>query len=263
MEPNNYLDFAKDLARDAGAIMRQNFMMGMKKEWKSDATPLTETDLKIHSLVATSIAKAYPDHTLMSEEACEDEKCEIGEYTWICDPVDGTHNFSHGIPTATFALALVKDGEPILAVINDPFMDRLYYAEKGKGAYMNDKSIHVSSDTSPKKTVMGIGKWATDILNLFPVGEELRNRGVRLVTGLSIDYMGALVAAGEFSATLFGGESPFDTVAIKLLVEEAGGKATDLFGNNTRYDKDVAGQLASNGHVHDEILEVISKYARK
>ena len=257
----NYKEFALDLARDAGAIMKQNFIMGMKKEWKSDSTPLTETDTKIHNLVADAIARAYPYHSLMSEES--DEESKETEYTWICDPVDGTHNFSHGIPTATFVLALVKAGEPILAVINDPFMDRLYYAEKGKGAFMNDKSIHVSDSSSVKKTVIGIGKWYDGVVNLFPIAEELRNRNVRLVAGLSIDYFGALVAAGELSACIFGGKGAHDTVAIKLLVEEAGGRATDLFGENTRYDHEVAGQVASNGAVHDEILSIIKEYARE
>jgi fructose-1,6-bisphosphatase/inositol monophosphatase family enzyme len=192
--------------------MKQNFIMGMKKEWKSDHTPLTETDTKIHELVASAIAREYPEHSLMSEESCEDEECKEAEYTWICDPVDGTHNFSHGIPTATFVLALVKNGEPILAVINDPFMDRMYYAEKGKGAYMNDKAIHVLDSNSVKKTVIGIGKWYDGVVNLFPIAEELRNRNVRLVAGLSIDYFGALVAAGEFSACIFGGKGAHDTV---------------------------------------------------
>lgn len=263
MEQKDYLSFALDLARDAGAIMKQNFILGMKKEWKSDATPLTETDIKIHGLVAAAINREFPKHALMSEEEEAGAHMPHSEYVWVCDPVDGTHNFAHGIPTATFALALVHNGEPILGVINDPFMDRLFYAEKGKGAFMNDKSIHVSTKATVNKTVIGLGKWNDGVMNLFPVAEALRNSGVRLVTGLSVDYMGALLAAGEFSAVLFGGKSPHDTVAIKIIVEEAGGKATDLFGQNTPYNKDVAGQLASNGLVHEEILKIIAEHGKK
>ena len=262
MEQKDYLSFALDLARDAGAIMKQNFILGMKKEWKNDATPLTETDTKIHDLVAASISREFPDHALMSEEG-DDGRSASCEYVWVCDPVDGTHNFSHGIPCATFMLALVKDGEPILGVINDPFMDRLFYAEKGKGAFMNDKSISVSKNTTVKNTVIGIGKWNDGVLNLFPIGEALRNAGVRLVCGLSVGYMDALVAAGEFSAVLFGGKEAHDTVASQIIVEEAGGKATDLFGKNTRYDTKVDGQLASNGLVHEEILRIISEHGKK
>ncbi len=257
MDNKDYLSFALDLARDSGAIMRQNFIMGMKKEWKSDATPLTETDTKIHELVSASIKKTFPDHALMSEEACADENCETAEFVWICDPVDGTHNFSHGIPTATFMLSLSKNGEAIISVIYDPFMDRMYYAEKDKGAFLNGKEIHVAKNESIKKSVIGLGKWNDGVANLFPVAEELRNHGVRLVTGLSIGYMGALVAAGEFTATLFGGKDPHDMVAIDLLVREAGGKTTDLFGEVKQSYEKVNGQLASNGLVHEEILSII------
>ena len=262
MDSNNYLSFALDLARDAGAIMKQNFIMGMKKEWKSDSTPLTETDTKIHALVAASIAREYPDHALLSEEGDEEGKETTAEYVWVCDPVDGTHNFSHGIPTATFLLSLVHDGKPIVAVIYDPFMDRLFYAEKGKGAFMNDKAIHVSKNPTVKNSVVALGKVNPMLMSVY--GTLREEKGVRVMAGLSIGYVGALVAAGELSACIFSGKDPHDTVAIQLLVEEAGGRATDLRGGTVdRYDREVYGQLATNGLVHDEILEIIARYADK
>ncbi|MES2023707.1 MAG: inositol monophosphatase [Patescibacteria group bacterium] len=258
---SEYKKVALELAKEAGEIMRKNFMMGMKKEWKEDHSPVTETDTAINEIVVKKITEHFPTHSILSEEA--EDILQKSEYAWICDPVDGTHNFAHGIPTSAFALALVQDGIPILGVICDPFLNRIYFAEKGKGATLNGETIKVSASPSVQKTVIGIGKWSAGVINLFPVGEALRERGVRLVTGLSIDYMGALVGAGEFSAILFGGKDPHDTAAIQIIVEEAGGKATDLFGQNTRYDQKVAGQLASNGLVHDEILEVIKKYGIK
>ncbi len=255
-----YKTVAIALAYEAGGIMRKNFGLAMKKEWKHDHSPVTATDLEINELVLKKLKEHFPDHDILSEEGSD---MSFGsEYVWVCDPVDGTHNFSHGIPTSTFVLALVHNGVPIIAVIYDPFMDRMFFAEKGKGATLNNDPIHVSESKSVQKTVIGLGKWK-GICNLFPVGEELRERNVRLVTGLSINYMGALVAVGEMSATLFGDGSPYDTVAIQLLVEESGGKATDLFGNNDRYDGIVQGQLASNGFVHNEILEIIKASLEK
>ena len=260
MDQTTYLPFALDLAREAGAVMKQNFMMGMKKEWKSDSTPLTETDTKIHQLVAASIAREYPTHVLFSEEGDEDVKNTNAEYVWVCDPVDGTHNFAHGVPTATFMLSLVHNGMPIVAVILDPFMDRLFYAEKGKGAFMNDKQIHVSANPTVKNTIIALGKVNKNLLPVYGVLRE--EKGVRVMSGLSIGYVGALVAAGEFSACIFSGRDPHDTVAIQLLVEEAGGRATDLYGKTVeRYDREVAGQVASNGLVHDELLKVIADHA--
>lgn len=235
--------------------MRKNFGLAMKKEWKDHRSPVTETDLAINALVLKTIKTRYPDHSILSEEG--DDFSEAHDYVWICDPVDGTHNFSHGVPTATFALALVYKGEPILSVVLDPFLKRLFYAEKGKGAYMNGHHIHVNKNTGLKSTVIGAGKTKA-VRNLFPFIEATRDHGVSFITGLSIHYMCALVAVGEFSAAFFGGPSPHDITPSKLLVEEAGGKATDLFGNiPARFDREMKGQLVSNGLLHKELLGLL------
>lgn len=253
----DYKNFAIELAYKAGVIMRENFTLSMKKEWKHDHTPVTATDLEINELVLNKIKESFPEHDILSEEG--NEIHSGSEYVWICDPVDGTHNFSHGIPTSTFVLALTYKGMPIVAVIYDPFLDRMFSAEKGNGAMVNGKPIFVCESKSIHKTVVGLGKW-NDYINLFPVGHEINKRSARLVTGLSVNYMGALVAVGEMSAVLFGGTSAYDNVAVKLIVEEAGGKVTNLFGDVENYSKEVKGQLASNGLVHDEILEIIKKH---
>jgi len=237
--------------------MRKNFGLAMKKEWKDHRSPVTETDLAINALVLKTIKSRYPDHSILSEEG--DDFSESHDHVWICDPVDGTHNFSHGVPTATFALALVHKGEPILSVVLDPFLKRLFYAEKGKGAYLNGHRIHVNKNSSLKKTVIGAGKMKK-VRNLFPFTDHAYDEGVSFITGLSIHYMCALVAVGEFSAALFGGTSAHDMTAGKLLVEEAGGKATDLFGKMPkRFDRDMEGQLVSNSHLHREILTLLDR----
>jgi len=261
MKSTAHMDVALELAEKAGAIMRKNFSLSMKKEWKEDGGRpsmfVTETDLRINNLVLKNIKREFPDHSILSEEG--DDFSESSEYVWICDPVDGTHNFAHGIPTATFALALVRNGDPILSVILDPFEDRLFYAQKGKGAFLNGKKISVNKNTGLKKSVVGCGKTKA-VRNLFPFMEAAYSRGVSFITGLSIHYMCALVAAGEFSAALFGGTSAHDMTAGKLLVEEAGGKATDIFGNiPPRFDRDMEGQIVSNGLLHSEILQILDE----
>lgn len=257
---SEFLGTAESLARTAGALMRKNFTLNMQKEWKDGLrSPVTATDLEINDLVLREIKARYPDHSILSEEG--DDFSEASEYVWICDPVDGTHNFSHGIPTATFALALTHKGLPVLSVIFDPFMDRLFTAEKGRGARLHGRSIHVNKLTTLKKSVIGAGKTKA-LRNLFPFMDAAYSHGVSFITGLSIHYMCALVAAGEFSAALFGGSSAHDMTAGKLLVEEAGGTATDIFGAvPERFDRDMEGQLVSNGILHDEILKLLSETA--
>ena len=253
-----FLDFAISLAREAGEIMKQNFSLAMKKEWKHDHTPVTATDLEINKLVLERIKAKFPDHDVIGEEGSS--QSSGSEYVWVCDPVDGTHNFAHGIPTATFLLALVYKDAGLVSVIYDPFMDRMFYAQKGEGAFLNGNPISVSDSRSITKTLVGLGKW-NSACNLFPVSQEMHKRNTRMITGLSIGYMGALVAVGEFSATLFGGGSIYDNLSVRILVEEAGGKVTNLFGEVEGFLDEVKGQLVSNGLVHDEILEIIKNHS--
>lgn len=256
MKKGEHMETALDLAKKAGSIMRTNFTLNMKKEWKGDRSPVTATDLEINELVLKEIKSRYPDHSILSEEGSDHD--EAHEYVWICDPVDGTHNFSHGLPTATFALGLLRDHQPILGVILDPFEDRVYYAEKSKGAFLNGTPIRVSSADALKKTLIGMGK-TRDIKNLFPVMDALYQKGVSMITGLSIHYLSALVASGEFSASIFGGRSAHDMTPAKIIVEEAGGRVTDLYGKvPARFDQDMPGQLCSNGLLHDEILSTLA-----
>lgn len=256
MKKVSYMDTALDLAKKAGKIMRTNFTLNMKKEWKEDGSPVTATDLAINELVIKEIKSRYPDHSILAEEG--DDHDESHEYVWICDPVDGTHNFSHGLPTATFALALMHEHQPILGVILDPFEDRVYYAEKGKGAFLNGQPIHVSSSPTIKKTLIGIGKTRA-VKNLFPAMDALYQKGASMITGLSIHYLSSLVASGEFSASIFGGTSPHDMTPAKIIIEEAGGRVSDMYGNTpTRFDIEMPGQVCSNGLVHDEILSTLA-----
>lgn len=249
------MDTAIALAKSAGEVMRTNFALNMKKEWKADHSPVTQTDLDINAMVLREIKAQYPDHSILAEEG--DDFSSESEYVWICDPVDGTHNFAHGIPTATFALALTYLGDPILSVVYDPFLDRMYSAEKGKGAFLNGKPIHVSENPTLKHTVVFLGK-LTGVRTFMPLMDALRPHGPRMITGLSIHYMCALVAAGEVAASFFGGTSPHDITASALLVSEAGGKATDLFGKlPERYDREIQGLLVSNGTVHDDLITMM------
>jgi myo-inositol-1(or 4)-monophosphatase len=253
----DHLDVAKDLAKQAGEVIKKNFTLNCNQDWKDNNTPVTATDLAVNALALKVLKEAYPEHSILSEEG--DDFTEKSEFVWVCDPVDGTHNFSHGIPTATFALALTHNGQPVLNVIYDPFLDRMFWAEKGKGAFMNGKSIKVMEAPTLQKTVVGMGK-LKEVRNLHPLLEVIKERGGTSIVGLSIHYMSALVAAGEFSASLFGGTSVYDMTPSKLLVEEAGGKTSDLFGHTPeRFDRDQEGQLCSTGILHGEIMALLDK----
>lgn len=251
-----YLDFTISIAKEAGKIMKDNFKIGMTKKIKADNTFVTETDLAINTLLIKKVKKEFPEHDILAEE--ESDMSRKSDYVWVCDPVDGTLPFSHGIPTCVFSLALVYKGQPIVAVVYDPFLDRMFYAEKGKGAFLNNERTFVSKEKDLKKSLIGYAIWKNakfDIRKTIDrISQEFDRDALRLG---SITYVDALVAAGELEAAIFPGISAHDSAAIKLIVEEAGGKVTDLFGNEQRYDRELKGCLASNGLVHKEILSLL------
>jgi len=254
----NYKDFAIDLAYKAGERMRKDFTLGMKKEWKEDKTPVTVTDIFVNQLVIDSISKKFPEHSILAEEI---SNLKDSEHVWVCDPIDGTIPFSHGFPIFAFSLALVKDGKPILGVIYDPILDRLVYAEKDKGATLNGKPIKVSSASSfSERTIIDGGIQALGLLGL---DEKIQKREVLTTRIYSCVYGGMLVALGEFIAEIYRYINPWDAAAVKIVVEEAGGKVTDLLGLEQRYDQEINGFIASNGRVHDELVRRAKNYFKK
>lgn len=256
-----YKDFAIDIAYKAGEIMRQNFQLGMKKEWKSDNSPVTETDMAINNLVIEEINKNFPDHNINAEEKSDNNR--ISDYLWVCDPIDGTMPFTNGIPIFTFSLALVKNGEPILGVIYDPILNRLFFAEKNQGAFLNNQPIKVSEKQTLEKSTIDIVNFDNASWQIWELAEWLSKKWAIVYKLNCITYPSALVACGEFDATIFPHHTAHDIAAVKIIVEEAGGKVTDLFGNKQRYDKPIKGAIVSNDKIHGLLLEEISKIIHK
>lgn len=250
-----HLVFAKELALEAGAIIKANFTLGMMRELKEDTTPVTETDTRINKMVIEKIQQTYPAYGVIGEE----ESYETGRsMLWTCDPIDGTIPFSSGIPVSTFAMALILEGQPAVAVAYDPYMDRLFAARKGGGARLNGQPIHVNQETKLENGYVSISRQL--LHRNVTIGQFLDRLGelhVKPFGLLSFIYAGALVSAGEMVAAMAAGGKIWDVAPIKLLVEEAGGKATDMFGKDRVYDQEGAGLIATNGLVHDEFLELL------
>lgn len=255
-----YKKFAIKLAYKAGSIIRKNFSLGMKKSWKTDYTPLTITDLTINKLVLESVKKIYPTHGVIAEEGSH--KIKRAEYNWVCDPVDGTIPFSHGMPLCVFSLALVHNGQPILGVIYDPFLKRMLIGEKGKGCRLNGKIAHVSKARTLKHNLINLEVPRQLGVDLNSMRSSPELKGCQVSSLKSTLYGGMLVASGELVACIFTGIKPHDAASLKIIIDEAGGKMTDIWGHEQRYDQEMKGYLASNGLVHDKLLEVIRKYAK-
>lgn len=255
MDNKAYLKLAREIAKQAGKIMVKNFSTTTPIEWKDDQTPVTIADREINDLVIELISKNYPNHSILGEEKSVERK---SEYVWVCDPIDGTYPFSHGFPISMFSLALTCNGESILGVIYDPYLDRLLEAIKGEGALLNGEKISVSQDDSfNTKAAVDIETWTASKYFLKDAMNLINEMDSFVSTIRSVVYAGMLVAMGQYAGMIFTGITPWDAAALKIIIEESGGKVTDLYGKDQRYDKPIKGCVVTNGKLHDKLIELI------
>lgn len=250
-----YLKFAKDIAYKAGKIMIKYFKDNNKASYKLDQTIVTKADTEINQYLIKRVKETFPTHSVDGEE----EQFGKSNYVWVCDPIDGTAMYARGIPVAVFSLALVIEGVPTIGVVYDPFTDSMYYAIKGKGAYKNDKKISVNNiELNDKKSVANFDMWPKADYNLYDSIKELGKKTYFVSVG-SVIRACMCIATGDFNLAIFPGTTHknCDIAAAKVIVEASGGKVTDLFGNEQRYDRDINGAIISNGKVHDEVVAVL------
>ena len=250
-----YLKFAKDIAYKAGKIMIKYFEDNSEASYKLDQTIVTKADTEINQYLIKKVKETFPTHSVDGEE----EQFGKSNYVWVCDPIDGTAMYARGIPVAVFSLALVIEGVPTIGVVYDPFTDSMYSAIKDKGAYKNDKKISVNNiELTDKKSVSNFDMWPKADYNLYDSIKELGKKTYFVGVG-SVIRACMCIATGDFNLAIFPGTTHknCDIAAAKVIVEASGGKVTDLFGNEQRYDRDINGAVISNGKVHDEVVTVL------
>lgn len=256
------LEFATQLAYQAGEIMLKHFQAGVAKEDKADGTPVTVADKAINTLVIKAVRQQFPNDGVLAEE--ESFTKDAPEYLWVCDPINGTIPYVFGLPVSKFSLALVKDGKSVIGVIYDPFMKRLYHAIKNKGAFVNNTKLSVSNAKTLKE-----GKYlsfANHTVPLYDAGElarEVNRRKLWNLILLCFTAEATLVASGQTIGCVMGYSTAHDLAAVKVIVEEAGGKVTDLLGNEQRYDRPINGGIISNGLVHQELVGLVQSFLRR
>ncbi|HVI44528.1 MAG TPA: inositol monophosphatase family protein [Chitinophaga sp.] len=241
-----------------GKILQQYFNGTFEVSSKSTLNDLvTEADKKSESAIINVIHETYPDHFILSEEVGEIRTAS--NIKWIIDPIDGTVNFANGIPICCVSIGVEKDGEVVLGAVYNPFMNELFVAEKGKGATLNDKPIHVSSKHNVEQSCLVTGfpyKWEDGLNDPLQVLQYVIREGipVRRLGSAAIDL--CWVACGRFDGFWEHHLQPWDAAAGYLMVEEAGGKITDFSGNKySLYQKQI---LATNGHIHSGLQHLIN-----
>ena len=267
MDHQTILQTAISIARDAGALVREAFPQTALThvDSKGAVNPVTDTDKAAETLIIERLREAHPDHRILAEESQGKdwrEWDEPGPPMWLIDPLDGTVNFAHGFPHVGVSLALLVDRRPVVGVVYDPLRDETFAASAGGGAMRDGQPIHVSSVQRLADGFLATGfpydrRTAADN-NTRRLDHFLRRSyGVRRAGAAVLDL--SYVACGRLDGFWEIRLHPWDVAAGSLIVQEASGRVTD-FDDGPDY---LSGEfiVASNGHIHGEMLCVIREGA--
>lgn len=242
------------IAYRAGEVMRTYFYCDQQCVTKKDGSPVTVADKAINRLTIEELARLFPADGVIGEE--ESTTSYGSGRKWFCDPVDGTRAYTWGLPSAMFSLALVIDGVPTVGVAYDPFLDRMFYAQKGLGAFCNTAALKVSSQ-SLSDGILAITSNPQKIRQSTPYLDEIFRRGITTASFSGAVYKCCLVAFGRLCGYFQEGVGAYDMAASQVIVMEAGGKVTDLDGRDYDYTRPFHGTITSNGVVHDELVALL------
>jgi myo-inositol-1(or 4)-monophosphatase len=253
------LQVAIEAATNAGKFLKQNIgkFKSIQQKDGQDRNLVTEIDKKSEELIIKIISSHYPSHDILAEESGND-KGKPSEYRWIIDPLDGTTNFTHGLPIFCVSIGVEYKGEMIAGVIYDPNTDELFTSEKGSGAFLNGKRIHVSQVDNIGRSILVTGFPYNIIENPDHAVEHFVNflmkaQAVRRLGSAALDL--AYLASGRFDGFWEVALQPWDMAAGVLILHEAGGVITNFSGAKFNlYEKQL---LASNGTIHNQMLDVI------
>lgn len=252
-------DTAIKAAKEAGQILLENFKKIKRVDRKGERELVSNVDIASENKILEIIKGEYPDHDILCEES--GLKDNNSDYKWVIDPLDGTHNYIHGINMFGVSIALEYKGEIVLGVINMPSTNELYCAEKGNGAYLNDERIHVS-DRGMKNAlaIYDSGLYVeTEARTKFLANLVTKIFNIR-VFGASTRHL-TYVASASADLQIEYGDKPWDFAAGGLIVEESGGKITKLDGSKWSIYNE--GYISSNGVFHDEILEMLQPFLKQ
>jgi myo-inositol-1(or 4)-monophosphatase len=257
-----YLDFAVALARDAGEVLKHYMNRDKRVELKGRANLVTIADKESEALIVDRIRERYPSHAILAEESGASGPSEAGEGKWIIDPLDGTTNFAHQYPFFSVSIGFEQAGEVLCGAVYDPWRDEMFTAARGLGSFMNGSRLQVSeAETLRSALIMtGFPYGFRDKLKTIMAQFEaimVESQGVRRGGSAALDL--SYIAVGRVDGFWEMDLLPWDTAAGVVIVEEAGGRVSNYSGEKfSIYDDRI---IASNGRIHEEMVEVLRKFA--
>ncbi len=256
----DFLAIAVEIARDAGSLLLPYFDRRVRVEYKGDVDLVTEADRASERLIVERLRARFGDHAIVAEEG--GERPGGSAYCWYVDPLDGTTNFAHGFPVWCISIGLERSGEMIAGVVYDPVRNELFTAEKGAGAFLNNRAIRVSAIGGLAESLLATGfpshrRHRNPNIHFYHQ-MNMRSHGVRRAGAAALDL--CYVACGRVDGYWEFNLNPWDMAAGMVLVKEAGGRVTDVRGGAHWVSSDSI--LASNGLVHAELLQICSEIFR-
>ena len=252
----------KEIVIESGEIIKEGFYANKEVKHKDIVDLVTEYDLKTEEFLIKKITKLLPQYTIIGEESFKDEDLNSKKAIYI-DPIDGTTNFVHQIPHCAISIGIWEDNKPLAGVVYNPILNELFYAYKGKGAYLNNQKISVSNQTKLQSSLIATGfpyskahrgksyHWVVDtIANILPHIQDIRRLGS---AALDICYL----SSGRFDGFYEIELKPWDVAGAIAIVLEAGGVVTDL--ENEKYCIGDDAIVVTNGKIHTQLLDIIGK----
>ena len=259
------LNIAIKAARAAGAIInRASLDLDILRiNTKGPNDFVSEVDQAAEQVIIETLLQAYPGHGILAEESGREHGARNSEYVWIIDPLDGTTNFIHGFPVYAVSIALAHRGVVQQAVVYDPSRNDLFYATKGRGAYLNDRRLRVSKRTRMQDALIGTGfpfRRGDNFKRYLKIFEEVMQQcaGLRRPGAAALDL--CYVAAGWYDAFFETGLNPWDVAAGSLIITEAGGLIGNFTGESDYlYQREV---VAGTPRIFGQLVQVLAPYTR-
>ncbi len=250
----------------SGNLLRRRLEATHQVEFKGEVDLVTEMDREVEAGFLRTVRRHFPGHEVLSEEMEDAERCAVwreparkNKIRWIIDPLDGTTNYAHGFPHFAVSAGIERRGKIVMGGVYNPMLRELYFAERGRGAWRNEKRIHVSQTRKLKRALLATGfpyDFRTNEQNSFMDFRLMsgQSRAVRRAGAASLDLCD--LACGRFDGFWELKLKPWDVAAGSLVIEEAGGRITDFYGHRL----DIYGDsfLASNGYLHAAMGKVLT-----
>ncbi|HLD57868.1 MAG TPA: inositol monophosphatase family protein [archaeon] len=254
------LRVAAHAAKEAGKLLRDLFDKAHTVKEKSKFEGfVTEADLASEKIILSELKKAFPDYSILSEEAGEERK--NSNYMWLVDPLDGTTNFKIKNPFFNVSIGLAKGKQIVMGVIYSPILDELFYSIEGRGAYLNGKKISISDTSNFSSSVIAFchgGKNQKAIERALKIYSKLKllSNHTRQFGAAALEF--CYLAAGRMDIVEITDTNPWDVGAGSLIAKEAGAVVTDLSGNP--WDTTKKDILAANSKLHSQLLKILKGF---